>query len=143
MSNTKIKNATPTKFNGIEFKSKLEVSVYKTLLVAGFKPNYEKLKFTLWEGYKPTVPFYTKSKKTRELELDDTKIRGITYTPDFTFNYKDYLIVVEVKGKENDVYPYKRKLFRKWLEINQPKSIFFEVFSKKNTETAIKIIKSL
>jgi hypothetical protein len=143
MSNTKIKNATPTKFNGIEFKSKLEVNVYKTLLIAGFKPNYEKLKFTLWEGYKPTVPFYTKSKKTRELELDDTKIRGITYTPDFTFNYKDYLIVVEVKGKENDVYPYKRKLFRKWLEINHPKSMFFEVFSKKNTETAIKIIKSL
>lgn len=143
MSNTKIKNATPTKFNGIEFKSKLEVNVYKTLLIAGFKPNYEKLKFTLWEGYKPTVPFYTKSKKTRELELDDTKVRGITYTPDFTFNYKGYLIIVEVKGKENDVYPYKRKLFRKWLEINNPKSMFFEVFSKKNTETAIKIIKSL
>lgn len=143
MSNTKIKNATPTRFNGIEFKSKLEVSVYKTLLVAGFKPDYEKLKFTLWEGYKPTVPFYTKSKKTRELELDDTKIRGITYTPDFTFRYKDYLIIVEVKGKENDVYPYKRKLFRKWLEINCPKSVFFEVFTKRNTETAIKIIKQL
>lgn len=143
MSNTKIKNATPTRFNGIEFKSKLEVSVYKTLLVAGFKPDYEKLKFTLWEGYKPTVPFYTKSKKTRELELDDTKIRGITYTPDFTFRYKDYLIIVEVKGKENDVYPYKRKLFRKWLEINCPKSVFFEVFTKRNTETAIKTIKQL
>lgn len=143
MSNTKIKNATPTRFNGIEFKSKLEVSVYKTLLVAGFKPDYEKLKFTLWEGYKPTVPFYTKSKKTRELELDDTKIRGITYTPDFTFRYKDYLIIVEVKGKENDVYPYKRKLFRKWLEINCPKSVFFEIFTKRNTETAIKIIKQL
>lgn len=143
MSNTKIKNATPTRFNGIEFKSKLEVSVYKTLLVAGFKPDYEKLKFTLWEGYKPTVPFYTKSKKTRELELDDTKIRGITYTPDFTFRYKDYLIIVEVKGKENDVYPYKRKLFRKWLEINCPKSVFFEVFTKRNTETAIKIVKQL
>lgn len=143
MSNTKIKNATPTRFNGIEFKSKLEVSVYKTLLVAGFKPDYEKLKFTLWEGYKPTVPFYTKSKKTRELELDDAKIRGITYTPDFTFRYKDYLIIVEVKGKENDVYPYKRKLFRKWLEINCPKSVFFEVFTKRNTETAIKIIKQL
>lgn len=141
--NNKVKHATPTTFNGIEFKSKLEVTVYKTLLVAGFKPNYEKVKYTLWEGYKPVVPFYTKNKVTKDLSLDMTKIRSITYTPDFTFKYKDYLIIVEVKGKENDVYPYKRKLFRKWLENNAPKSLFFEVYSKKNTETAIKIIKSL
>lgn len=141
--NSKILNATPTKFNGIEFRSKLEVNIYKALLVAGFKPDYEKLKFTVWEGYKPTVPFYTKNKQTRDLELEDTKIRGITYTPDFTFRYKDYLVIIEVKGKENDVYPYKRKLFRKWLETCNSKSIFFEVYSKKNIETAIKIIKRL
>ena len=96
MTNAKIKNATPTKFNNIEFKSKLEVSVYTALLVAGFKPNYEKMKFVLWEGYKPTVPYYTKNKQTGNLQLDSSKIRDITYTPDFTFNYKDYLIIFEV-----------------------------------------------
>ena len=143
MTNAKIKNATPTIFNNIEFKSKLEVSVYKTLLVAGFKPDYEKIKFTLWEGFKPTVPFYTKNKQTRELDSEMSKIRDITYTPDFTFKYKDYLIIIEVKGKENDIYPIKRKLFRGWLETNCPKSLYFEVFTKKNTQSAINIIKKL
>ena len=143
VTNAKIKNATPTKFNNIEFKSKLEASVYKTLLVAGFKPNYEKLKFTIWEGFKPSVPFYTKNKQTRELDSEMSKIRDITYTPDFTFTYKGYLIIIEVKGKENDIYPVKRKLFRGWLELNCPKSLYFEVFTKKNTQSAIDIIKKL
>ena len=88
VENKKIRNATATTYNNINFKSKLEESIYKTLLSAGFKPDYEKLKFVLWEGFKPTVPFYNRS-KSKVFKQETTKLQDITYTPDFTFKYKD------------------------------------------------------
>ena len=41
MENKKIKNATPREYDGIHFKSLLEVSIYKHLIAAGFHPKYE------------------------------------------------------------------------------------------------------
>lgn len=143
MANKKIKNATVIVYNGIKFRSKLEVTFYKMLLQAGFEPQYECRTYLLWEGYKPIIPFYTKDKKTKLLKLDTNKLRNITYTPDFTFSYNGRLIIIEAKGKENDTYPIKRKLFRKLLESYQHSSpLFFEVFTQKQLLHAIKIIKS-
>lgn len=143
MVNKKVRNATVIIYNNIRFKSKLEVSFYKILVQAGFEPKYEEKTYLLWEGYKPTIPFYTKNKKTKLLKLDMTKLRDMTYTPDFTFNYNGRLIIIEAKGKENDTYPLKKKLFRKLLE-NHPEEnpLFFEVFSQRQLQEAIKIIKS-
>ena len=142
VENKKIRNATATIYNNINFKSKLEESIYKTLLSAGFKPDYEKLKFVLWEGFKPTVPFYNRS-KSKVFKQETTKLQDITYTPDFTFKYKDLLVIVEVKGMENDTFPIKKKMFRKWLECHYPKSIYFEIYTKKQLLQAIEIIKDL
>lgn len=142
-TNKKIIGATAKEYNGIKFKSKLEVTVYSTLLQEGFKPKYEEEKFIVWKGFKPTVPFYNKDKVTRLLKIEDVKVRDITYTPDFTFEYKDTLIVIEAKGFENDTFPIKKKLFRKYLEKNRPSSLYFEIYTKKQLMQAISIIKAL
>lgn len=143
MVNKKVKNATVIEYNGIEFKSKLEVTFYKMLLLAGFKPQYEKRTYLLSEGFKPTIPFYTKDKKLKLLKLDMKKLRDMTYTPDFTFNYNGRLIIIEAKGKENDTYPLKRKLFREVLEhCTDDNPLFFEIFTQKQLLQAIEIIKS-
>lgn len=143
MGNRKIKNATVIEYNGIKFKSKLEAMFYKELLQAGFKPEYERRTYLLWKGLKPTIPFYTKDKRTKLLKIDMSKLRNMTYTPDFTFNYKNSLIIIEAKGKENDTFPIKKKLFRDLLEtMKQENPMFFEVFSKKQLLQAIEIIKS-
>lgn len=143
MSNKKVRNATVIEYNGIKFKSKLEAAFYKLLIKAGFEPQYEQRTYLLWKGCKPTIPFYTKDKKTKLLKLEDTKLRNITYTPDFTFNYNGRLIIIEAKGKENDTYPLKRKLFRGLLERTvSDNPLFFEVFSQKQLLQAIEIIKS-
>lgn len=139
MKNKKIKNATVSEYNNIRFKSKLELTVYKTLVQAGFNPEYENKHYTLWEGFKPTIPFFTKDKNKR-LKLDNTKLRDITYTPDFTFIYNNRLIIIEVKGIENDVYPVKKKLFRKIIEDTN--ALFFEIFTKNQLLQAIDIIKN-
>jgi hypothetical protein len=139
MKNKKIKNATKTTELGIAFRSEIEARIYKALVAEGFNPLYEKVTFTLSEKIRPTVPFFNRIKGL--LGLDMKPVQAITYTPDFTFEYNGILIVIEVKGFENDVFPIKRNLFRKHLEtLNQP-SMFFEVRTKKELLEALRIIR--
>jgi len=143
VENRKIRNATPLTYDGIHFRSKAEASMYRALKEEGFDVKYEGMRFILSEGVKPTVPFYSPDNHTRNLKLNDTKMKDITYTPDITFNYAGHLIVIEVKGMLNDVYPYKRKLFRKWLEYNMPNCVFFELHTKRQLMQAVEIIRQL
>lgn len=139
--NKKIKNARESVFNGITFKSKLEESFYKTLKAANLDPNYELMKFILIDGFRPTVPFYNRS-KSKVFKLDMSKVRDITYTPDFTLLYNDTLFIIEAKGIENDTYPLKKKLFRRLLESMKVPCVYFEVHTKRELLKVIDIIKS-
>lgn len=139
MENKKIKNATKTTESGIAFKSETEARIYKALVAEGFDPLYEKVTFTLSEKIRPTVPFFNRIKGL--LGLDMKPVQAITYTPDFTFEYNGILIVIEVKGFENDVFPVKRNLFRKHLETLSQPSMFFEVRTKKELLEALRIIR--
>lgn len=143
MENKKIKNATIKEYNGIKFKSLLEVMTYKTLIERGITPMYEQEVFLLWEGFIPSIPFYTKNifkRKNKNVTvishntaIDQRPIQGITYTPDFTFDYNDKHIIIECKGMTNDVFPYKFKMFRKYLEEYPNKDSYeiWEIFTKK------------
>lgn len=148
MANKKIKNTNKKQYNGIQFKSQLEVMVYKTLLQEGFTVIYEEKPYVLWQGFKPTLPFYDQNKHTHLLELKQTKIIDIKYTPDFTIYYKDKIIFIEAKGKENDVFYIKKKLFRHWLETKYTNKelklypMYFEVYTKRQLLQTIDIIKN-
>lgn len=141
--NKKIINASPLEYDGISFKSKLEKMAYQTLKEQGFPVLYEPKKFIIWEGFRPNVPFYNKDASTRMLKMDSKKVIDISYTPDLMFEYNNHLIIIEMKGFENNTYPLKKKIFRKWLESNYPNSIYFEIFTKKQLLQAIDIIKNL
>ena len=161
MANKKIRNATQSNIGRITFKSQLEKSIYNTLLEQGFEPQYEPITFTLWEGFQPITPYYDKEtdqqKKKRLTEGNNNcpskilvqktgKIIGIRYTPDFYFRYNNVNIFIEAKGIENDVFYIKKKMFIKYLD-NQfldkgERSLYFEVYTKKQLLQAIEIIKS-
>ena len=141
--NKKIINASPLEYDGISFKSKLEKMAYQTLKEQGFPVLYEPKKFIIWEGFRPNVPFYNKDASTRMLKMDSKKVIDISYTPDLMFEYNNHLIIIEMKGFENNTYSLKKKIFRKWLESNYPNSIYFEIFTKKQLLQAIDIIKNL
>ena len=157
--NKKIKNATLVNSNNIVFKSKLEESIYNTLLKLGFSPQYEPYTFTLWDSFNPVTPFYdketttqynkriniNKKNKGKILVLKTGKITGIRYTPDFYFRYNNIDVFIEAKGIENDVFYIKKKLFRKFLDNKLQKdnqhSIYFEIYTKKQLLQAIEILK--
>lgn len=154
-SNKKIINATQSTLNGIKFKSQLEKSVYNTLSQLGLHPEYEPKQFLLWEGFTPLTPYYDKeTDKQREkrsphgpkiLTLKSGRFVGIRYKPDFYFRFRDLDIYIEAKGKENDVFYIKKKLFIKYLDNlyikTGQRSMYFEVYTKRQLLQAIEIIK--
>lgn len=140
--NKKIKNATIVTYNNITFKSKLELNVYKTLVNEGFNPKYEEKKYILFKGFKPKKDYY-KPNKNKELINNTIKVKDITYTPDFIFSLDKYIIIIEVKGKANDTYPLKQKLFRKYMEDCEEIIKFFEVHNLKQLNQVINILKNI
>lgn len=153
VENKKIKNAHSKEYNGIKFKSQLEVMTYRTLLEKGFTPKYEEETYILWDGFIPSVPFYTKNnfkRKNCHIEVispatvkDKRPLTKITYTPDITFDYNGKHIIIEVKGFQNDVFSYKFKMFRKSLEQlpNKDTLEVWEVFTKKQLLECIEHLK--
>lgn len=160
MVNKKIRNAIQSSLGKLTFKSQLEKSIYNTLLQQGFTPQYEPITFTLWDGFSPITPYYDretdKQKIKRISEGVNTcpskiltqkvgKVIGIRYTPDFYFNYNGLDVYIEAKGIENDIFYIKKKMFIKYLDdvlVNTgKKSIYFEVYTKKQLLQAIEIIK--
>lgn len=148
VENAKVINATPCSYNGIDFKSKLEMNIYKAIESEGYNPLYEPITFTIWNGFKPRIPFYKKNKSSRKMALENTKIRDITYTPDIIFYAGTRMILVEVKPDyENDVFPYKKKLFRRFLETQfegiseEHMPIYVQVGTIKHLKDFIRILK--
>lgn len=153
VENKKIKNAHPKEYNGIKFKSQLEVMTYRTLLEKGFTPKYEEETYILWDGFIPSVPFYTKNsfkRKNCHIEVispatvkDKRPLTKIIYTPDITFDYNGKHIIIEVKGFQNDVFSYKFKMFRKSLEQlpNKDTLEVWEIFSKRQLLECIEHLK--
>lgn len=119
--NKKIKNATPLVYNEIKFRSKLEVSCYKLLLENNIQCEYEKVKYTIVDGF----------------TFNNKKIRPATYTPDFTGNG----FVIECKGWANDVFALKWKLFQYYLYKNNINIELFIVRNKRDILSTISKIK--
>lgn len=143
MKNKKILGTKSTVDHGIQFKSTLEKIIYNCFLKHGLKLKYESKKFTLWNGYYPTVLFYKGHKRTVNAEM--SKLMDTTYTPDFILKHNGYTIIIEAKGFPNDVFPLKFKMFRKTMERKRDKHkiLIFELFNKAQAEEAINIIYNL
>ena len=63
----------------------------------------------------------------------------MTYTPDFVGT--DW--IMETKGRANDLYPLKLKMFRKFMEGNPKYKMFMEPHNIKQILQCIELIKNL
>lgn len=120
-TNKKVKNATVVIYDGITFRSKLEVYTYKKLKEYKIKAKYEPVSFTLVE------PF----------SYGNKKIRAMTYTPDFVG--KDFII--ECKGMPNESFPLRWKLFQLYLHNNNLNYDLYIPHNHKEVDEVIKQIK--
>lgn len=127
--NKKIKNTQGGTYDGIAFKSNLEIFTYKKLIEFGVNPNYEGKTFSFVTGDNLRKIIYYKSAKTKlsnkKILKYYNRVDKLTYTPDFSFIYKGCMIIYDVKGIQNDSYPIKKKLLFEHLEKNFAGLVFF------------------
>ena len=120
-SNQKIRNATPTVYNGVKYRSRLEVFTAKALDDAKLVNEYEKNKFLLADKFVfSPVSFETYTKKgIKTFGIARENVQHITYTPDFVDPNFKWLI--ECKGYRTDSFDIKWKMFKKYLTDNDIK----------------------
>jgi hypothetical protein len=137
--NKKVRNATAKVYKGIKFRSKLELFAYVKLEEAGIAALYEKKKYVLMEGFRFESKSIESNSKKEYVE-NITKVRDITYTPDFVDPNNEW--VIEVKGFANDVFPVKWKLFKKHLqELGEDTPMLFLPRNQKQVLETIEILK--
>jgi hypothetical protein len=146
--NKRVINATECSYNGIKFKSKLELYCYNQLEGSGLDFSYEYKTFTLIEKFKPIIPLYQFNKKTNSINEDLSTIRASTNTPDFIIiSSKDgnpHIYILECKGMMTDSWVIKWKLLRHQLH-NEPNYVDALFIAKNQSEIrqCIDIIKNL
>ena len=136
---SKVKNAKKSTYNGKNFQSNLELYCYKELEKAKVPVEYEEQTFTIFNALVyPQACYEGTSKK---LYNKGSKIRPITYTPDFVDPKGKWII--ETKGYANESFPLRWKLFKKHLKDNNHNYVLFMPRNKKQVDEVVELIKQL
>ena len=130
--------AKKTSMDGIQFRSGLEKNTYIALKEAGLFELYEVEVFQLIEGFTlPNICIEKQANGKGELiDRGQKKVLGIKYTPDFTG--KDY--ICECKGRANEAFPLRWKLFKRWCVKNKDTRPLYKPQNQKDIAIMIKLI---
>lgn len=126
-------------YDGINFASGLERYTYMALKKNKLFEGYENEVFQLIEGFNFENESYEKQAngKGDYTNRGQKKILGIKYTPDFVG--KDYII--ECKGRANESFPIRWKLFKLWLTKNKIGKTLYKPQNQKEVDRTIQLIK--
>ena len=126
-------------YDGINFASGLERYTYMALKKNKLFEGYENEVFQLIEGFNFDNESYEKQANGKGDYTDrgQKKILGIKYTPDFVG--KDYII--ECKGRANESFPIRWKLFKLWLTKNKIGKTLYKPQNQKEVDRTIQLIK--
>ena len=124
--------------DGIEFKSGLEAYMYTALKNAGIKAKYEGISYELIPSFDFKNKSYEKQSngKGEYKDRGGTKIRKITYTPDFTGDN----FIIECKGRPNESFPIRWKLFKMYASKKLPKVKIYKPQNQKECDETVSLI---
>ena len=126
-------------YDGINFASGLERYTYMALKKEKLFEGYENEVFQLVEGFNFENQSYEKQSngKGEYTNRGQKKVLGIKYTPDFVG--KDYII--ECKGRANESFPLRWKLFKLWLTKNKIGKTLYKPQNQKEVDRTVMLIK--
>jgi hypothetical protein len=132
--------AKKVSYDGINFASGLERYTYMALKKEKLFEYYEGEVFQLIESFDFPNESYEKQAngKGDYTNRGSKKVLGIKYTPDFTG--KDYII--ECKGRANESFPLRWKLFKLWLTKNNIGKTLYKPQNQKEVDLTIQMIKN-
>jgi hypothetical protein len=125
-------------YNGITFASGLEKYMYKALVENNIKVQYESHTFELVPSFQfPNKSFERQSNGKGCFEdRGDKKILNLKYTPDFIG--RDFII--ETKGRANESFPLRWKLFKKWMHDNNDTRTLYKPQNQPECLETVKLI---
>ncbi len=134
----KIINQNKNVYDGIKFASGLERYCYIALKKHKIFGSYEGETFQLIETFSfENVAYERQSNgKSEYKNRGEKKILGIKYTPDFT----DYDYIIECKGRANESFPLRYKLFKRWLTKNQDGRPCYKPQNQKEVDRTVELI---
>jgi hypothetical protein len=126
-------------YDGINFASGLERYTYMALKKNKLFEGYENEVFQLIEGFNFNNESFEKQAngKGEYTNRGQKKMLGIKYTPDFVG--KDYII--ECKGRANESFPIRWKLFKLWLTKNNIGKTLYKPQNQKEVDQTMTLIK--
>jgi len=139
--NTKKKGPVRSKkviCDGITFASGLEKYMYKALKAANIKSAYEGESYQLLESFMFETTSYERQANGKGDLIDrgNKKVLGIKYTPDFIAD--DFII--ETKGRANESFPIRWKLFKKYVKENLPQVTLYKPQNQKECDKVVELI---
>ena len=131
--------AKTVSYDGINFASGLERYTYMALKKNKLFEGYENEVFQLVESFDFDNESFEKQAngKGEYTNRGQKKILGIKYTPDFIG--KDYII--ECKGRANESFPLRWKLFKLWLTKNKIGKTLYKPQNQKEVDLTMILIK--
>lgn len=132
--------AKKVKYDGINFASGLERYMYMALKKAKIKAEYEGNTYTLLEGFDFTSESYERQSNGKGdfANRGNKRILPIRYTPDFIGS--DFII--ECKGRANESFPMRWKLFKKYISENEPSLTLYKPQNQGECDKVIQMILS-
>ena len=125
-------------FDGIQFASGLEKYMYIALKKAKIKAKYEGQTYVVQEGFEFNVTSYERQAngKGEFKDRGNKKILPIKYTPDFVSTS----FIIECKGRANESFPLRWKMFKKYLKAHLPHVIIYKPQNQKECDEVISLI---
>ena len=130
--------AKKIRYDGIDFASGLEKYMYIALKKAKLKFKYEGESFILVKSFNINRATYERQNngKGEYSDRGNKKILGIKYTPDFVG--KDFII--ETKGRANESFPMRWKLFKKHLMEIGDNRLLYKPQTNKECDRTVELI---
>jgi hypothetical protein len=127
-------------YDGHNFASGLEKYMYMALQKAKIKAKYEGETFVLLNGFHFENEVYERqaNSKGEFINRGEKRILPIKYTPDFIG--EDFII--ETKGRPNESFPIRWKLFKKLVTEQFPSYTLFKPQNQKECDRVIEILRN-
>ena len=130
--------AKKVSFDGITFASGLERYMYQVLKKNKIHAIYEGATFVLQENFNFKIDSYERQSngKGEMVNRGQKKIQSIKYTPDFVSSS----FIIECKGRANESFPIRWKMFKKYVKQNLPHVTLYKPQNQKECDQVIELI---
>ena len=125
-------------FDGIKFASGLEKYMYLALKEAKIIARYEGETYVLQDSFEFKNKSYERQAngKGEMKDRGQKKILNIKYTPDFVSDS----FIIECKGRANESFPLRWKMFKKYVKANLPSVTLYKPQNQKECDKVIELI---